>query len=100
MDSPYLFPAFDGSHVSVNSIQQAIRRLADKAGLHGIKCHPHIFRHTFATVFLAKGGSDMVLKEILGHESIQTTQKYIHLNPEDLQKQHSKYSPVDDLLGK
>jgi len=99
LDSPYLFPAGDGNHVSVNSIQQAIRRLAEKAGLYGIKCHAHIFRHTFATLFLAKGGSDMVLKEIMGHESLQTTQKYVHLQPEDLQKQHWKYSPVDDLFG-
>ena len=99
LDSPYLFPAGDGNHVSVNSIQQAIMRLAEKAGLHGIKCHAHIFRHTFATMFLAKGGQDMVLKEILGHESVQTTQKYVHFQPEDLQRQHWKYSPVQDLFG-
>ncbi len=100
LDSPYLFPASDGNHVSVNSIQQAIKRLAAKAGLHGIKCHPHIFRHTFATLFLAKGGQAMVLKEIMGHESMQTTQKYVHFLPDDLQKQHWKYSPVEDLFSK
>jgi len=99
-DSPYLFCTVDGGHVSVNSIQQAIRRLAQKAGLHGIKCHPHIFRHTFATLFVAKGGPSMILKEILGHESDQTMQKYVHLQPEDLQKHHWKYSPMDDLFGK
>ncbi|MFC2003504.1 tyrosine-type recombinase/integrase [Chloroflexota bacterium] len=99
-DSPYLFPTGDGFHVSVNSIQQTIRRLADKAGLPCGQCHAHIFRHTFATMFLAKGGQDSILKDIMGHESIQTTQKYVHLQPEDLQRQHWKYSPVGDLLGK
>ena len=98
LDSPYLFPASDGDHVSVKSIQQAISRLSIKAGFDGIKCHPHIFRHTFATLFLTKGGQLTALKEIMGHESIQTTQKYAHFLPEDLQKQHWNYSPVDDLF--
>jgi len=100
LESPYLFPVSHGHHVRVNAIQQTIKRLAKKAGLDDIKCHPHIFRHTFATMFLAKGGNAVVLKDIMGHESVQTTQKYIHLKPEDLQKQHWKYTPVEDLFGK
>ena len=98
LDSSYLFPASDGNHVSVKSIQQAISRLSKKAGLGGIKCHPHIFRRTFATLFLARGGQLTTLKEIMGHESIQTTQKYVHFLPEDWRKQHWNYSPVDDLF--
>lgn len=100
LESPYLFPVSHGYHVRVNTIQQAIKRLAKKAELHDIKCYPHIFRHTFATMFLAKGGNALVLKEIMGHESVQTTRKYIHLQPEDLQKQHWKYTPVEDLFSK
>lgn len=99
LDSPYLFPASDGDHVSVKSIQQAISRLSKKAGLDGIKCHPHIFRHSYATLFLAKGGQIIALQDIMGHENIQTTQKYVHFLPEDLQKQHWRYSPVEDLFG-
>ena len=63
------------------------------------KCHPHIFRHSYATLFLAKGGQLSTLQAILGHESIQTPEKYIHLLPEDLQKQHWQYSPVEDIFG-
>ena len=59
----------------------------------------YIFRHTFATMFLANGGSDIALKEIMGHESFQTTQKYIHFQPQDLKKQHMKYSPVVEIFG-
>ena len=98
LESPYLFPVSHGYHVRINTIQQAIKRLAKKAELYDIKCHPHIFRHTFATMFLAKGGNAVVLKDIMGHESVQTTQKYIHFQPEDLQKQHWKYSPVEHLF--
>ncbi|MBA7679238.1 Tyrosine recombinase XerC [subsurface metagenome] len=100
LESTYLFPVSHGHHVRVNAIQQAIKRLAKKAKLYDIKCHPHIFRHTFATMFLAKGGNAVVLKDIMGHASVQTTQQYIHFQPEDLQKQHWKYSPVEDLFGK
>ncbi len=75
IDSVYLFPVKDGEHISANSMQQAIRRLAQKAGMQDVKCHPHIFRHTFATMFLAKGGSSEILQLIMEHESFRTTQK-------------------------
>ncbi len=100
LDSPYLFPASDGNHISIKSIQQAIGRIGQKVRPSGIKYHAHLFRHTFATMFLANGGDVMVLKDILGHKSILTTQKYIHLLPEDLQRQHWRYSPIGDLFNK
>ncbi len=100
LDSPYLFPGIDGDYVSIKSIQQAISRLSKKVGLDGIKYYPHIFRHSFATLFLSKGGQLTALKDIMGHESIQTTQKYVHFLPEDLQKQHWNYSPIEDLFNK
>jgi len=99
IDSSYLFPTKDGEHISVNSIQQAIRRLAQKAGMQNVRCNPHIFRHTFATMFSVKGGSPEILQLIMGHESYQTTQKYLHPQPQDLRKQHLRYSPVTDLFG-
>lgn len=82
VESDYLFPAKYGDHLSISSVQQALRRLSKKAGI--TKCHPHIFRHTFATMFIASNGSAPILKEIMGHESFQTTQKYIHPKAEDL----------------
>jgi integrase/recombinase XerD len=96
--SPYLFPGTDRDHISVNSVQQFIRRLALKAGLRGMKCSPHIFRHSFSTAFIAKGGTDFALMAILGHTSLQPTQKYIHLQPQDLQRQHARFTPLEDLF--
>jgi site-specific recombinase XerD len=46
---------------------------------------------------VANGANAMVLKEIMGHESLQTTMKYVHLQPDDLQQQHTKFSPVTSL---
>lgn len=41
--------------------------------------HPHIFRHTFATHFLLQKGNIKAVKELLGHSSLQTTDKYLKL---------------------
>lgn len=94
----YLFPAKYGDHITINSVQQALRRLSKKAGI--TKCHPHIFRHTFATMFIASNGPAPILKEIMGHQSYQTTEKYIHLKTEDLKKQHQLHSPITEIFKK
>ncbi len=98
IDSSYLFPTKDGDNISVNCVQQMIKRLASKAGLKNVKCHPHIFRHTCATMLRARGCSPEILQLIMGHESFQTTQKYLQPQPQDLRKQHLRYSPVKGLF--
>jgi len=99
--SPYLFAAPDGRPISLNGVQQLLRRLGKQAGLNGIRCSPHTFRHTFATQFLTNGGDVFALKNIMGHASLHTTLKYTHLQPQDLQNQHAMFSPVTNLsLGR
>ena len=97
VDSLYLLPTAEGSPISVNSVQQFLRRLANRAGLSGIKCSPHVFRHTFATQCVANGANVFVLRDIMGHSALTTTMKYTHLQPADLQIQHAKFSPVTNL---
>ena len=46
----------------------------------------------------AIGANVYVVKEILGHDSLQTTLKYTHLQVGDIKSQHNKFSPVEDLL--
>lgn len=96
-DSEHLFPDGQGGPVSVNSVQQALRRLAARAGIQGVRCSPHTFRHTFATEFTANGGGAFALRDIMGHVSINTTLKYMHLKPHDLQRMHAQYSPLARL---
>ena len=67
--------------------------------MQNVKCHPSIFRHTFATMFSVKGGSPEILQLIMGHENFQTTQKYLHPQPPDLRRQHMRYSPSAELFG-
>ena len=93
VESVYLFPNHKGGSVTVNCVQQMMRRLRKKVGL-VLKLHPHLLRHTTATEFSRRGGNVFVLKEFMGHESLVTTLKYVHLGPEDLKREHAKYSPV------
>jgi site-specific recombinase XerD len=97
-DSSYLFPAVNREFISMNSVQQFMRRLAKKADLDGIKCSPHIFRHTFATQAIANEANVFAVKDIMGHASLQTTMKYTHLKLSDLKTQHNKFSPVESLM--
>ncbi len=100
VESPYLFPDNNGRHISTNSIQQYLRRLAEKAGLKDVKVTPHVFRHTFGTNAAASDANAFMIKEMMGHSSLQTTMKYIHLQTDDIKTQHNRFSMVNDLFQK
>lgn len=59
--------------------------------------HPHIFRHTSASLFLANGGSVRALQKILGHADISTTMIYSHMNNDVLKDQHEQFSPLQQI---
>ena len=98
VESPYLFPDNNGGHISTNSIQQYLRRLAEKAGLKDVKVTPHVFRHTFGTNAAARDANAFMIKDMMGHSSLQTTMKYIHLQTADMKAQHNRFSLVNDLF--
>lgn len=70
-----------------------IKGLVQKAGIKKT-VSPHTFRHSFAT-HLVEGGADLrAVQEMLGHESITTTEIYTHLDREFLRKTLEKYHPA------
>jgi integrase/recombinase XerD len=69
-----------------------IKELAERAGIHK-NISPHTFRHSFAT-HLIEGGADLrAVQEMLGHESITTTEIYTHLDRAFLQETLKSYHP-------
>jgi site-specific recombinase XerD len=69
---------------TVESIAQRLRKHLDIPQ----SISPHKWRHTFATRFVEQNGNMEVLRIIMGHTSLRTTQKYLHINKETLRKEY------------
>jgi integrase/recombinase XerD len=81
-----------GNGLSRQMIFILLKELAKKIQLHK-KISPHTLRHSFAT-HLLKGGADLrIIQQMLGHESITTTEVYVHLDKSYLQKVVEKFHP-------
>ena len=82
-------------------VQLTLSRLIADAGIQrtrpGQRIGPHALRHTFATWYIRRGGKVAVLKDILGHDKIETTMLYVTLAGVDVAADHAKYSPVGQL---
>ena len=82
-----------GSGLSRVMIFMMIKELCEKAGIKKT-VSPHTFRHSFAT-HLVEGGADLrAVQEMLGHESITTTEIYTHLDREFLRDTLHRYHPA------
>ena len=73
----YLFTNRNGGQITVNALKMLFYRLKKQTGINRLKAH--LLRHTFATNYLYNGGNLEMLRLILGHTDISTTQIYLHL---------------------
>jgi len=79
----YIFYKVIGVKLNEDYVSKRFKRAVRSAGL-SEDIHFHTLRHSFASNLIQKGASIYVVKELLGHESISTTQIYSHLQSENL----------------
>jgi len=87
-----LFISRKGKPVSVAGVRWIISRYVQHSGL-GKNVHPHTLRHSFATHLVNSGCDIRIVQEMLGHSSLSTTQRYTHVNIENLKKVYAKSHP-------
>ena len=76
--------------LTARSIQRIVAKYAKRAGL-PIEATPHTLRHSFATDLLISGADIRSVQEMLGHESIRTTQVYTHVTNRHLKEVHKAF---------
>ena len=88
----YLFVGRNNGHISSKYIRDIINKIKVQAGVNG-QISPHVFRHTFATDMLNNGADLVSVKDLLGHESLNTTSIYTHVTNEQIKKVYEMAHP-------
>jgi len=91
-NSGYLILNKNGDKLSDRYIRNIIDKKIRKAGIN-TKISPHTLRHTFATDMLEQGADLVTVKELLGHESLNTTSIYTHITNEQIKKTYNMAHP-------
>jgi len=76
--------------LSNRGIQREIAKIAERSGIQK-KIHPHVFRHTFATLLLNNGADIVSVQGLLGHTDPATTQIYAQVTDEKRKQAHKQF---------
>lgn len=91
-NSEYLFLNKNGNKISDRMIRNILNDLIIKTDVNK-QISPHTIRHTFATEMLNNGSDLLTVKELLGHENINTTSIYTHITDEQIKKVYDNCHP-------
>jgi len=92
IDEKALFLNYRGERLTPRSVERIIDKYIRLSALKR-KISPHSLRHSFASHLLSRGADLRAIQELLGHESLATTQKYTHLDLAQLMKVYRKSHP-------
>lgn len=91
----YLFCNNWGGKPNKRTFQQCVADYNIKRGVNKTSCH--LFRHTFAKMWILNGGDAFRLQKMLGHSSLEVTKRYIQMFSEDLQIDFNSFNPLESL---
>ncbi len=95
-DNHALFGSRDGNRISVTAVHRLVKKALMQAGLDSTQFSAHKLRHTAATMMLSGGVDVKTVQEVLGHENLNTTQIYTHIENTEL-KIASEANPLSKL---
>jgi len=102
IDSSYVFVPYRGKNVhnknkkiSPNYLQDKIKKYRELLGINlPLSCHS--IRHAFATYLAESGANPAAIQILLGHESLDTTTRYVHASDRYAERIHRKYHPLKE----
>jgi len=98
LDTEALFVSCYGVPLNRYRAREILLSRCTQAGITGVRCSPHTFRHTCAVWYLRNGGDVFSLQRLLGHSDLAMTKRYCDsLSAADVQKKHRECSPVDNM---
>ena len=92
IDEEALFLNYRGQRLSTRSVERTVSFYIQRSAVRR-KISPHSLRHSFATHLLSRGADLRIIQELLGHESLATTQKYTHMDLKRLLEVYKKSHP-------
>jgi site-specific recombinase XerD len=99
-ENPYIFVAERGlnaankkKHISPNYVQMKIKWYREYLGM-SIKTSAHSLRHGFATYLAEQGANPAAIQVLLGHESLETTTRYVHASDRYAETTHRDFHPL------
>jgi integrase/recombinase XerD len=87
-----VFTSRNGKRISRSRVYAMVRMYGKLAGIQK-RISPHVLRHTLATNMIAKGASVVEVKDQLGHRSIESTMRYVHLQIDHRKKLYEEHCP-------
>jgi integrase/recombinase XerD len=88
----------NGKPLTYDGVRGVIDRIQEVTGLTDIKFSPHVFRHTFAKMYLESGGEVFKLSREMGHSHVQVTEIYLKdFGSTEARKEHTAFSPISSI---
>lgn len=98
LTTDYLFSNSYGLKFREDSIKHAIAKYSQRRGIS--KTSIHLYRHTFAKMYILNGGDIFRLQKLLGHRSLEIVREYVNMFSNDLKKDFDSYNPLEQITGK